>query len=51
MTGNVVMDANADREPNYWVWAINEGGDRFNVWTEVDLTGDKDQPVSSFTTR
>ena len=38
VSGPVVMDENADREPDYWLWHMAASGDQFQVWTEVRMT-------------
>ena len=37
VTGTVVMDENADRLPNYWLWHMNPAGSEFQVWTEIRM--------------
>ncbi len=38
ISGTVVMDSSADREPNYWLWHMAAAGDQFEVWTDVQMT-------------
>ncbi len=38
MTGNVVIDDNADRDPNYWVWNYMEGEEKMKPWLELRMT-------------
>jgi hypothetical protein len=38
MTGNVKVDDNGDREPDYWVWDLVPGATEFHVSMEISLT-------------
>ncbi|KAL4227619.1 Nitrogen permease reactivator protein [Mactra antiquata] len=38
MTGNVKVDSNGDREPDYWVWDLIPGESEFQVAMEISLT-------------
>ncbi|XP_060573231.1 receptor-type guanylate cyclase gcy-28-like [Ruditapes philippinarum] len=38
MTGNVKVDDNGDREPDYWVWDLVPGATEFHVAMEISLT-------------
>ena len=40
MTGRVVMDQQADREPDYWFWQLTPDSDHFEYWTDIQVTGD-----------
>ena len=37
ITGHVVLDKNADREPNYWVWQPNPDLTAFHVWVDLQM--------------
>lgn len=47
MSGQVVMDRDADRDPNYWLWHLKSDGSQFKVWAEVEMTSLPGQ-VSAF---
>lgn len=38
ITGNVQLDNNGDRNPDYWVWDLAPGEDTFKVALEVRMT-------------
>ncbi|KAI0237466.1 hypothetical protein LSAT2_012004 [Lamellibrachia satsuma] len=35
VTGRVVYDSNADRQPNYWLWGIGAGSDEFELMADI----------------
>ena len=37
-TGKVVLDQNADREPDYWVWSYAPGREKFEPFLKVGMT-------------
>ncbi|XP_046358939.2 atrial natriuretic peptide receptor 1-like [Haliotis rufescens] len=45
ITGTVQVDNNGDREPDYWVWDLQPGGQHFNVVIEARLTSTDDQKI------
>ena len=38
MTGKVVLDENADREPDYWVWSYKPGRVKLEPFLKVRMT-------------
>ena len=47
MTGNVKVDNNGDREPDYWVWDLVPGAEEFHVALEISLTSTENKvPVT-----
>lgn len=38
ITGNVQLDSNGDREPDYWVWDLKPSGDKFEVVIDARMT-------------
>lgn len=41
VTGHVLMNDNADREPNYWLWQVNpEMQDDLEVLADISVTTD-----------
>ena len=38
MSGEVVLDDNADREPDYWLWHFGEDMEQFEHWTDINMT-------------
>ena len=38
MSGNVLIDSNADRKPDYWVWEYGAGMEEFQYWTDIRMT-------------
>ena len=38
ITGNVKVDNNGDREPDYWIWDLVPGENTYNVSLEASLT-------------
>ena len=46
MTGDVLLDSVADREPDYWLWQIKPGDDMFLFFGTIHHalpTGDDEQ--------
>ena len=43
ITGNVKVDSNGDREPDYWVFDLEPGADNFSVVIEARMSSDVDQ--------
>ena len=43
ITGTVLLDDNADREPNYWVWSYGPKDDELTPWMDVLMTRPPDQ--------
>ncbi|XP_046584899.1 LOW QUALITY PROTEIN: atrial natriuretic peptide receptor 1-like [Haliotis rubra] len=46
ITGTVQVDNNGDREPDYWVWDLQPGGQQFRVAMEARLTTTDDQKIN-----
>lgn len=42
MTGNVLLDDNADREADYSVWQVSPDKDKLHVFAEVLIASKKD---------
>ena len=49
MTGKVVLDENADREPDYWVWSYKPGRIKLEPFLEVRMTNPPGPEVQSNT--
>ncbi|XP_067667417.1 atrial natriuretic peptide receptor 1-like [Haliotis asinina] len=45
VTGTVQVDNNGDREPDYWVWDLQPGEQKFSVALEARLTTTDDQKI------
>ncbi|XP_035825868.1 atrial natriuretic peptide receptor 1 [Aplysia californica] len=45
ITGNVKVDANGDREPDYWMWDMAPGTDNFSVILEARMTAISKQKI------
>lgn len=37
LTGEVQLDINADRDPNFVIWHYKDGEDRFSTWTTIRM--------------
>ena len=46
ISGRVVMDSNADREPDYALWHMAPSGEQFDVWTTVKMTAPAGQVLT-----
>ena len=38
MSGSVVLDDLADREPDYWMWHLSPKMDAFDYWLDIQMT-------------
>ncbi|XP_021355840.1 atrial natriuretic peptide receptor 1-like [Mizuhopecten yessoensis] len=45
ITGNVQVDSNGDREPDYWIWDMTDSGSRFEVVLEAQMTSSETQKI------
>ena len=36
--GDIVIDDNGDREPNYWLWHLTPAMNDFEYWTDIKMT-------------
>ena len=43
MTGDVLMDKDSDREPDYWLWQFGPTVDTFVHWTDIKMTNPSGQ--------
>ncbi|XP_041368120.1 atrial natriuretic peptide receptor 1-like [Gigantopelta aegis] len=46
ITGNVKVDSNGDRVPDYWVFDLEPGADNFSVAIEVKISSDVGQKIN-----
>ena len=45
ITGQVKLDDNADRDPNYWLWMFNPEVETFQFWTAIEMTREDGEVV------
>ncbi|XP_033750419.1 LOW QUALITY PROTEIN: atrial natriuretic peptide receptor 1-like [Pecten maximus] len=45
ITGNVKVDSNGDREPDYWIWYMTDTASRFEVVLEAEMTSSETQKI------
>ena len=43
ITGKVILDGNADREPNYWIWDYGPGMEECKDYAYVDMNNEADK--------
>ncbi|XP_069136802.1 atrial natriuretic peptide receptor 1-like [Argopecten irradians] len=45
ITGNVKVDSNGDREPDYWIWYMTDTQSQFEVVIEAQMTSSETQKI------
>ncbi|KAJ8303918.1 hypothetical protein KUTeg_017501 [Tegillarca granosa] len=45
ITGNVHVDSNGDRDPDYWIWDLKPSGEKFEVVMHARMTSQSDKKI------